>query len=345
MKHIKIESKKLLNCLNRVKNAIPSKTGLPVLQYVRLEYYENILIATVTNLDITIEEKIECVTFESGTMIVPCNILISLLKKIKSCELILNNKDNVLEVVTLNGSYEIETTEVNEFPKCPILSTKNEIVITGDKFRDIVQKTLYACSNDDTRLTLKGVLWGNNVVATDGHKLSLIETEENFDEAIIPQEAFKYAIKLSKKSEKMGITTGHKFVLFNFDNTKIYSKLIDATYPPYKKVMPGASLIHFEINKNELIEAAERALIFANNLTHGITIELNNSIVHVITDKSNEEIECAMKGITKFHINATYLIETLLKFDTDDVKIKCYKDKITIVEDKHICLVMFLRGR
>ncbi|MCH7910484.1 MAG: hypothetical protein IIB38_12825, partial [Candidatus Hydrogenedentes bacterium] len=102
-----------------------------------------------------------------------------IIKELPESDVTIEATNNRVEIRIPNGSYKIASVSPDDFPKLPAVNIKKEIKISGSDLVTMIQKTSFACSTDETRPALNGVLWQTKgdkmqMVATDGHRLAMV---------------------------------------------------------------------------------------------------------------------------------------------------------------------------
>ena len=113
----------------------------------------------------------------------------------------------------------------------------------------MIRKTSFACSDDETRPALNGVLWQTKgdkmqMVATDGHRLAKASVENKklkgmSEDIIIPPKVLNLIPKFAEgQNQEVGIIFGENNIIFNLEHTVLTSRLIDGPYPNFEQVIP-----------------------------------------------------------------------------------------------------------
>lgn len=108
--------------------------------------------------------------------------------------------------------------------------------------------------------------------------------------------------------------------------TQLISRLVEGSYPEYRKLIPPSSESSFEINKSELQTAAKLAGLFARESGGSITIESSEedqtvtvaSVASQVGDNTSA-MKARVKGSGKVVVNVRYLNDALNCFDSEDI--------------------------
>ena len=267
-------------------------------------------------------------------------------------------------LVTMMGGDEYKAVMVGSDPYSDVALLK----IDGADFVTMIKKTTFACSVDETRPALNGVLWSTkgdnmNMVATDGHRLSKISVENTklkgvSEDIIIPPKVLNIIPKFISESDgEIGVIFGENNIIFNLNDIILTSRLIEGPYPNYDQVIPSETDKRMVISKDELASSVRRVAILSNSLTHQVKFSLKNNTLTISTTNADvggegkETIPCEYSGdALELGYNATYITDILGKMESDEV-IFGLSNPVSagviftpeIPKEKFLCLIMPLR--
>jgi len=261
----------LQHCLQ----AVPAKSTLPILSNILLEALDNKLKMSATDLDISITVSVECKTTKKGSVSLPAKILFDIIKELPESDVSIEAASSRVEIKIPNGSYKIATVSADDFPKLPAVNTKKEIRISAKNLIQMIRKTSFACSVDETRRALNGVLWQTKgdrmqMAATDGHRLAKMSSDNKklkglHDDVIIPPKVLNLIPKLVERDDQeVGVIFGENNIIFTLGDIILTSRLIEGPYPNFEQVIPTDNNKTLRINKEELASAVRRVSILSN---------------------------------------------------------------------------------
>jgi DNA polymerase-3 subunit beta len=359
---------RLSNCLQNVLQVVPTKSTLPILSNLLVEGLENKLKLSATDLDISITASIECEVTKKGSVVLPARILFDIVKEMPECEVSFESTGNRVELKIPHGTYKIAALAPEDFPKLPAVNTKKEIRISGEDLVTMIRKTTFACSDDETRPALNGVLWQTKgdkmqMVATDGHRLAKIAVINKklkglYEDVIIPPKVLNLIPKfVMSDSQDVGVIFGENNIIFNLGETVLTSRLIDGPYPNFEQVIPNSSDKKMVVDKDELAGAVKRVSILSNTLTHQVKFSVKDSRLTLSTTNADfggegkEELKCDYKGEPiDLGYNANYVTEIVNRIDSEDVIMELssstsagviYSPEVS--KEDFLCLLMPLR--
>ncbi len=359
---------RLSNYLQHVWQVVPTKSTLPILSNILVEALENKLKISATDLDISITASMECKVSKKGSVSLPAKFLFEIIKEVPESDISFDVSGSRMEIKIPNGSYKIGTVAADDFPKLPAINTKKEIKINGSELVAMIRKTSFACSDDETRPALNGVLWQTKdermqMVATDGHRLARTCVDNTrlqgmSEDVIIPPKVLNLIPKfISKDDQEIGIIFGENNIIFNLGDIILTSRLIEGPYPNFEQVIPKSNDKKLTVSKEELAGAVRRVAILSNALTHqvkfavdsnGLTLSTTNADVG---GEAKELLECDYNGDPiEMGYNANYIAEILNKVEGDEVSFELSTPVAAgviygpnVPPEDYLCLVMPLR--
>lgn len=332
----KIEKTRFIEGLKAVQNIVAGKGSLPIMQNVMLSAQGRELCLTTTDLDISISSKVECETVESGASTLPVKLLFNMIVKVPEGEVAV--EIDAKEKATIRAgsvSYKIPGLPESGFPKFAKADENMQFNVSAAVLKEMFRKTAYAASQDDTRRTLKGVFISFKdskitMVATDGRRLATVESELEFPkesemDVVVPSKTVQELIRSLPGEGNVRITADSSKMCFSFENTNIYTKLIDDKYPDYKQVIPVDMKEKIEIDRQGLLDALDRASIMTLDEAHSTKLIFSNGKLTVCssaTDKGEAKDEVVIKYAgEKIEIlfNPTYIMDCLKAIDDNEV--------------------------
>ena len=332
-------SSELLQALNTVSGAVPSKSTLPILETVLFEREGDQLRLSATDLEISIQRTLP-VQFESnGTpeanrVAVPARRLLDTLKALPELPVQFSSDEEFHVVLrTDQGEYRMVGFDPAEYPEIPEVSTEHMLAFPGDMLKRAVQKTAFAVSKDALRPAMMGIFFQvkpeeTRVVATDGHRLVRLALKglayPDSLEFIVPEKALALAGKVVDGETQVAVDD--RFVSFTSGPARVTSRLIDETYPNYEAVIPLDNDRRLTVNRLSMLAAVRRVSLYSSSMTHQVRLSLHPTYVEI----SAEDIEGASAAREKvlaeyegepmdIGFNAIYLTEILSHLDAEDV--------------------------
>ncbi|UCC43902.1 MAG: DNA polymerase III subunit beta [Candidatus Zixiibacteriota bacterium] len=358
----------LAESLQSILQVVPTKSTLPILTNILVEALEGKLKISATDLDISITSTLDCEVTKKGAVALPARILFEIVKELPESHITMESANSRVEIKIANGSYKIATVSTDDFPKLPAVNTKKEIRIPAEQLVTMIRKTSFACSTDETRPALNGVLWQTKgdrmrMVATDGHRLARMAVDNAklkgiSEDIIIPPKVLNLIPKFIEAGSKdVGIIFGENNIIFNLGSTILTSRLIEGPYPNFEQVIPSGNDKKLVVSRDGLGGAVRRVSILSNALTHQVKFTVKKSSLTLSTNNADvggegkESINCDFDGDTiEIGYNANYVSEILSRMESPEVIFELstavaagvlYSPEIP--KDDYLCLIMPLR--
>ncbi|MBD3402294.1 DNA polymerase III subunit beta [candidate division GN15 bacterium] len=363
-----LSKSRLSTSLQSILQVVPTKSTLPILTNILIEALENKLKLSATDLDISITATVDCQVAKKGSAALPARILFEIIRELPESEITFESTNTRMEIKIPNGSYKIAIVSADDFPKLPAVNTKKEVRLAGDELVKMIRKTTFACSTDETRPALNGVLWQTQgelmqMVATDGHRLAKMALENTklkglHEDVIIPPKVLNLIPRfLEEEGGEVGVIFGENNIIFNLGDVVLTSRLIEGPYPNFEQVIPSNNDKTLTVSKEDLNGAVRRVSILSNALTHQVRFSVDGSTLTLSTSnvdvggEGQEQMECDYSGeAIEIGYNATYLTEILNRIEGDEVIFELstpvaagviYSPKVN--KDEYLCLIMPLR--
>ncbi len=334
---IKVTQEKLSKALNNISRIAIGKVTLPILNNVLLRVDNKKVSLITTNLDMAIIDYLPVSSSENGVVTVPAKLLaefVSNLPKGETVEII----SDATKVKIKAGKYSstINGSLADDFPELPEIDEKSAVIykIGVDEFKVGLNQVIIASSNDLTRPALTGVFFNTfdntlRVAATDGYRLAeklLIDKVESEIKAIVPATTIQEVLRsITEDAEEVEISFNEDLVRFRIGEVEIISKLIDASFPDYQRLIPKDSNIKVTINREELIRIAKLAALFSRSIGGSITCVTETpdkfSVKSIANEfgENNSSIETPVDKAGKINLNSRFLIDALNALEEPDI--------------------------
>jgi DNA polymerase-3 subunit beta len=225
--------------------------------------------------------------------------------------------------------FKIVGLDAKEFPQFPRFDSKALLSTPASLLREMIERTLFSVSTDETRYSLNGVYVeqgaGGNIrmVATDGHRLAFEEKPVGSfgltKGVILPRKGLAELKKLLESDGDGAVSLGFKenLGLVTKERIELFMRLIDGDFPDYTKVIPKGNPNIVKLEHDELLQALRRVSILSSERYKGIRMEFADGRVAISANNPDlgeavEEIEAEYKGKPlSIGFNARYLIEVL----------------------------------
>ena len=281
-----VKAQDLSNAVSKVVKAVSTKTPNQLLEGIKIVCKGDELILTATDMEIAIEKVIKCESFMEGEAVIPGRIFADFTKKLENEDDIeLTVEDGKLKISYSGSEGYMQALSADDYPILKKEVNVSSFVIKQKSFKDIINKTSFACSQDDSRPILKGCLLEINddvlnCVALDGFRLAVckkaIKESSGDVKAIVPSRALVEITRLlDKDDDYLTVIIQENSLMVNVDNTTFTTRLLEGEYIDYKRIVPTSYLSVFKVNKDSLFNSIERASIMAKIMKNIIKLDIH----------------------------------------------------------------------
>src|SRR3954469_23228652 len=182
---LSVEKKDLINVIARAQNIVEKRNTMPILVNVLLEAKDEGLRGFATDLEVSLTDEIPAKVKSPGKVAVNAKSLFEIIKELPEGKIELERKENNwLKISQHRAVFNIVGISPEESPVFPTFTTQEFVKIEAEVLREMIEKTIYAVSTDETRYHMNGVYLEilkegeatiYRMVSTDGHRLSMID--------------------------------------------------------------------------------------------------------------------------------------------------------------------------
>lgn len=324
----------LANALNIVQKAISSKTTLPILTGVLLEAKNGVLTLTGNDLSIGIEKSIKAEILEEGTTVVSSRIFGDFIRKLPDASVEITMQNKKLTIECLKSHIDLVTYDAIEYPELPKITDSNSFSISKLLFKNMIRQTIFATSQDEARPILTGSYieikdQSISMVAIDGFRVAIKDAQLNTNietKIVVPAKTLSEINKIigsSDDNELIDVFVTDKNILFQVDDIKIVSRLLEGEYVKYSQMIPSEYKTRIEINASNLLHGIERVSLLSRegkNNSIKLSIKDNQLEISSIVEigQANDEIPLILEGNQlDIGFNPKYLIDVLKVIDSE----------------------------
>jgi DNA polymerase-3 subunit beta len=321
---------------NVARIAMANRNPLPILNNVLIRTQEGRLSLSATNLEIAITEKIGSKVKKEGSITVPARLMQEYISSLPSGVLELDLDENKLHIITEQYSSTINGVLSDEFPSFPELSEGINWSVPAKDFKKGLSQVVFAASSDESRPVLTGVLLKSHdglvfSAATDSYRLAekaLVKSSQDIN-LLIPATALQELMRiLPDDAETVNVTADSQQVKFKVDDIELVTRLIDATYPDYKKLIPTNFETTATLARDELVSITKVSSLFARESAGSITLKVDdiNNVVSITSiasqlGENSSKANATVRGSGEVTLNSRYLLDVLNAIGTKQVTI------------------------
>lgn len=325
--------------LQMVHGVVGLRPTLPVLSNVLLQAQDDRLWLTTTDLEVTMRCAVEAKVARTGATTVPAKRLLSIIRELPADNIEIETDDKHSSAITCGPAFfKILGLSIDDFPAVPKYEGGHVFTMEQRVLKEMLQKTSYAASADETRYILNGTLMSFKsnkltLVATDGRRLSLTEHELEFPkeaetDAIVPTKAVNELLRVLKDDGAVKIHLSKNQAGFEFDDVLLITKLIEGTYPNFRQVIPSQCEQRITVEREGFLTALKRVALLTSEKSSSIKITFGKNKLRVSASspdvgEAHETVSIKYAGkdiVVAF--NPDYVIEPLRSLPNDEVYIE-----------------------
>lgn len=335
-----IKREDLLGPLQQVIGAVERRQTLPILGNVLFKSTSGDLSLTATDLEIEMVASVNADSSEEFQTTIPARKLLDICKALpESSSIEFNIEDSRVTLKSSRSRFTLASLPAKDFPGLDEIEAQQTFSIAQDKLKHLFDKTAFAMAQQDVRYYLNGILLELTaekirLVATDGHRLALSETEldtgvETDKQLIIPRKAVLELGRLLDSNDKEATCVLSQNHLRVETGTLVFTtKLIDGKFPDYQRVIPVDGNKTMEVERETLKHALSRISILSNEKYRGIRLSLSDGNLAIQAnnpdqEEAEEELQVDYdEAEMEIGFNVTYLIDVLNVLDSEKVQVK-----------------------
>lgn len=336
-----IDRADLMRALSHVQSVVERRNTIPILSNVRLEAKDGMLTLSATDMDLEINESVAAGVDTEGATTAPAHTLHDIVRKLSDdtkVELALEPGGSIMTVKAGRSNFKLSCLPVTDFPEINTGDLEVSFRIPAKELRELIDRTRFAMSNDETRYYLNGIyLHGTDsngvdvlrAVATDGHRLArfempLPEGASSMPGVILPRKTVGEIRKLIEEAaDTISIELSENKVRFSFDHIVMTSKLIDGTFPDYQKVIPQGNDKIVEVNPRIFTSAIDRVSTISSEKTRAVKLSIDGSTMTLSAQSpdsgsATEDIEISNDNASlEIGFNSKYLLDITAQMNSE----------------------------
>ena len=335
----RIAAEELKKALYRAQGIVERKPNMPILANVLVNATKTGITVTAFDLDVGIVSEHNAEVMKTGSMTLSAKMLFDITANLPEPMVTIKKLPNhYAEMTCGTATYRIVGMGAEEFPQLPKEGNAPWVQMSGNTLLEMIKKTSFAISTDETRYNLNGVFFepkeGGHVrmVATDGHRLCLIERELPGDfklksGVIVPRKGLFELKRLLEEAPEAAVSLGfaESSALFKKPGLSMVMRLIDGQFPEYQRVIPKEGEKKVSVSRVRLFESLKRIALLSAEKSNAVKLTLSDNLLRITAQnpdlgEAKEDLEIAFKGNTiTVGFNARYLLDVLSVMENDEV--------------------------
>lgn len=335
-----VSKAELVKELGLAQGVVEKKTTIPILSNVLIEARGDSIELTATDLEIGVRSSCPARVASEGSVTIPAKKLLEYVRLLDEGDILIRLQDNFwVQITAKRAKTRMVGMSREHFPVLPQLPGTVAHLKAGILL-DMINKTVFAVSNEESRYTLNGALLTVKpesvaMVATDGHRLALIETPyvggvSSEVRALISKKALgeiqKLLIEVPADGDvDFGRDESHLY--FRVGGRLLISRLLSGQFPNYEAVLPRDNNRSVALDRDQFMASLRRVSQFADERSHAVRVQLSAGELKLSsssseTGESEESLEVEYSGeSTQIGFNSQYLLDFLAASGTGPVRL------------------------
>jgi DNA polymerase-3 subunit beta len=355
--------------LGKIQGIAERRSTIPILSNILISGEKNSIHIMATDLEIGVMEIIEADKVEKGAICVSARILYDIVRELSGEQVEVQSRENFW--VSINAGktvFNLPGLDPKEFPTFPLIEGSAYFSVGASDLMEMIEKTVFAASSEESRFNLNGIYMGKvkrgseeffRMVATDGHRLSMIDKEikSTLEEKgiIISRRGLTELKKvLGDEEVEVAVSLQDNNCVFKTERTIVVVRLLEGEYPDYQQVIPTENDKHIILDRKAFVGALRRAHVIASEKGEGVKFSVHGDSMEIKTggpDVGNvqEEIKIDYQGgPLEVSFNARYLLDVLNIIDTEKVKVELKEELSSglirpVDRDNYLYVIMPMR--
>lgn len=345
MSQLKVQIKRadFFNLVSQAYSLIEKKSVMPILSKVLISADGEALCIQATDQDNSLQSQVSARVENPGQVVVDAQNLYDILKELPEEDVKLSEQSGQRLKLKQGASvFNLLSLKAQDFPAFPPFQINKSFFIKSFVLKNLIERTAYCASIDETRYHLTGVFFEAvtsitknserkderlcfRFVATDGHRLGLAEYPCKAallkKGVIISKKGVQEIKKLVSRvpsEEEVEVAVDLPRILFRYGNAVLSVKLVEGSYPNYQPLIPRNSSVSVVLETDVFSQTLRRVSLLSSNRFKGVNFHVQANKIQMEAENpelgsAQDEVACVRKkgGDLKVRFNARYVLEAL----------------------------------
>src|SRR3954469_3478216 len=339
----------LLRELQLFQGIVERKNTIPILANVLIEADGEKVRLLATDLEVGLRSTCQASVTKSGSLTLPAKKLYEIIKALPDTDIRIEADRSGVKVTADRFDSRMQTLPREDFPTLPDASGAPGATLARDVLKQMVAKTQFAITGEDTRYFLNGALFilrndAMRLVATDGHRLALVSVPRTVEGAdgvddevrvILPRKTLLELGRLLSEGEgEILYERGENHLFFSIGGRLLISRMIDGQFPAFERGIPKSNDKRVEFDRDRLTSAVRRVALLSNERSRAVKFQMDKGKVEIASSspefgeaKEVLMVDYAAAPVT-ICFNAQYVLDFLGVVETDTVSLE-FKDEMS----------------
>jgi len=354
-----------LNELAPMQGIVERRTTIPVLSHVLLRAADDQLKVAATDLEVSLTSSCDGELKEEGAIAIQAKKLLEIIRASAGEEVTLRiEQAGSLTILAGKSLFKVRGLPAEDFPTLPSIEDEEPIKVPFRSFRNMIAKVFFAVSSEESRFQLSGALLQFKedtmaLVATDGHRLALVEyAAEGLSESegvLVPRKALQ-ELQRFESEEEMSFRRSEHHLSFTIGRRQLICRILEGSFPDYERVISKDNDKQVISQRQLLADVIHRVSLLTGDRSRAIRLELRPellvfSVANPDLGEATEEVPCEYEGEElSLGVNPDYLSQFLAAADTERVRLELKDENSQCVaypvdghDKRYVCVIMPIR--
>jgi DNA polymerase-3 subunit beta len=362
---IRVHRGEFLAELGPMQGIVERKTTIPILSHLLLTAKGDRLHLAATDLDVSLTSSCGGEVLSEGSLAVGAKKFVEIIRALDADEVLLEREEgNQLAIRAGSSRFKIRGLPADDFPNLPTIDGAETIAIPLAQLKRMIAKVLFAVSAEESRFQLNGALLKLRpgfaaMVATDGHRLALVETvleaATTEDQVLVPRKALQELLRFESE-EPLAFRRGQHHLSFRLGRRELTCRILEGTFPDYERVIAKDNDRLVQVDRRRFAEAMARVALLTGERARGVRLQLEDeeiviSAMNPDLGEALERLACNYRGgELKIGMNPDYMQQFLAAVDTEQVRFElkdensqCLGLPVDGPDSRYLCVIMPMR--
>ena len=327
----------LLKSVNISLKAVPSKTTMPILEYILIDASTNQIKFTTNDMELGIETIVDGTIAEKGMVALDAKIFYEIIRRLPDNDVTIHTDENYVATITCEkAKFTIPGKTGEDFAYLPVIERDESLTLSQFTLKEMIRQTLFSIAVNENNRLMTGELFeimdnSLKIVSLDGHRISIrrmpLKREYSDKKIVVPGKTLSEISKIlsGEVDDQVSIYFTKNHILFEFDQTLVVSRLIEGEYFRIDQMLSSDYDTRLSVNKKEFLNCIDSATLLVRvGVFKPIVIDIRDNKMELKIDSSmgsmNEEIDIEKEGKDiLIGFNPKFLIDALKVIDDENI--------------------------
>ena len=329
----------VLEELQLIQGVLERRTTIPILSNVLLTAEGDRLQLAATDLDVTVFTHCSAVVRKEGRATIQGRVFFDLVRSLPTDSFELTCNEGRVEVRAATFQSQLASLDPADFPTLPEIPGGQGFALSLDVLHRAIDRTIFAVSAEEGHFQYNAAMLAFakkslRMVATDGHRLAFVEATHAggtapFEQQLLPRKVLGQLRRLASSGDTpVYLAKGENHLAFRIGDRVLLSRILEARFPQYERVLVRDNPHHARVNRAELLAALRRVGLLTSERTRGVQLQLDEDALSITSvgydlGRAAEVVPCHYRAEPlEVLVNAQYLVDFLSAIECGDVELQ-----------------------